>query len=71
MLTLISEVVYHVLDKNDEAQAMTLDISKESWLVDFFHKPNVYGLFGRILNLIQSFLTNPLMKVVLNGHIYR
>lgn len=59
VLTIITKVSYHALDKNSVTQAMALDISKsfEKFSpADFPHKLKGYSVSGRIFDLIQYFL---------------
>lgn len=71
VLTIITEKVCQVLHKNGKAQAVALDVTKtfdRGWPASLFHKLKGYGVSGQISDLIQSFLTNHAMKVVLNNH---
>lgn len=74
VLTVIAERVYQALNKNGDAQAIALHISKTLdgiCHIGLLHKLNVYGISGRIFELIQSFLSNPEMKIYLERHSFR
>jgi len=69
-LTVICECVYRSLDACGEARAIALDISKafdKVWHAGPLHKMKSYGISGKVLNLIKSFLSNKKIKVVLDG----
>lgn len=61
MLIVIAERNYQALDKNNDAQAITLDMKE-------FNKLKGHGVSGQIFYLILSFVSSCKMKVVLNGH---
>ncbi|CAE1168972.1 unnamed protein product [Acanthosepion pharaonis] len=70
VLTAITETVYQALQNNEEARAVALDISKAFDRVSYvglLRKLQGYGIPGRLFDLIQSFLSNRELKVVLNG----
>lgn len=68
VLTFNAEGVYPVLDKNGEARAIALVISKafdKDWHTGILHKLRAYCITGRLFELIQSFLSNREMKIFL------
>ncbi|CAE1315900.1 unnamed protein product [Acanthosepion pharaonis] len=70
VLTAITETVYRALQNNGEARAVALDISKafdRFWHAGLLRKLQGYGITCRLYNLIQSFLSNLELMVVLNG----
>ena len=69
-LTVITEKICKALDGNGVARAIALDISKafdRVWHAGLLHKLSSYGVKGKIFNIIQSFLQNRSLKVVLDG----
>ena len=70
VLTVISERLSRVLEAGGRARAIALDISKafdKVWHAGLIHKLCGYGINGHLLDLIQSFLSNRQLKVVLDG----
>ena len=70
VLTVISERIYRSLDACGESRAIALDISKafdKVWHAGLLHKLKSYGVSGVAFNLIESFLTDRKIKVVLDG----
>lgn len=70
----ITEFVYQALQKNGEAEAAVLDISKvfdRVWHAGEVHKFKGYGVCGRIFKLIQPSLTNRVMKIMINDQAFR
>ncbi len=70
VLTVISEKIYRSLNKSGEARAIALDISKafdRVWHAGLLHKLSSYGVTGPFLNIIKSFLSNRVIRVVLDG----
>ena len=70
ILTVVSERMYHTLDKAGEARAVALDISKafdKVWHKGLLLKIRSYGITGQLLNIIRSFLNKRKIQVVLNG----
>ncbi|XP_065684204.1 uncharacterized protein LOC136096626 [Hydra vulgaris] len=56
-------------DKGGEVKAIALDISKafdQVWRAGLLHKLSSCGISGNIFKIIESFLTNRSIKVVLN-----
>jgi len=69
-LTVITERICKALDGCGVARAIALDISKafdRVWHAGLLHKLSAYGVRGRVLNIIRSFLQNRNLKVVLDG----
>lgn len=69
-ISIITEFLYQTLDKDDEVWAVTLDISRlfdRVWHTGLLCKLKSYSVSGLILILIQLFLTNCVMMVVVNG----
>lgn len=74
VLMAIMEFFYQSLDKNGKAQAVALVISKafdRIWHIGLLHKLKGDSVSGWIFGLIQLFLTNHVLKVVLVGHASR
>ena len=70
VLTVISDRVYRALNICGEGRAIALDISKafdKVWHTGLLHKLKAYGVSGHILAIIRSFLSNRLIRVVLDG----
>ena len=66
LLTVITERFYRALDQCGEA----LDISKafdRVWHAGLLHKLRSYGISGRIFKIIESFLYDRKIKVILDG----
>ena len=71
LLTVVTERIHQALDVSCEARANALDISKafdKVWHRGFIHKLQAYGISGKILSIIKSFLSNRSIKVVLSGN---
>ena len=59
-----------MLDVSGEARAIALDISKafdKVWHRGLIRKLQAYGISGKILSIIKSFLSDRSIKVVLSG----
>ena len=61
LLTLITDKIYHALDKCGEAKLIALDISKafdKDWHKGLLHKLRSYSVSGKFFDIIKSFLSN-------------
>ena len=70
VLTVLTDRLSRALDNNFDAWVIALDISKafdKVWHKGLLHKLEGYGINGRVLPIIKSFLTGRTMKVVING----
>ena len=70
ILTVITDRISRSLDLSLETRTVALDISKafdKVWHKGLLHKLQSYGITGKILSLMKSFLSNRKMKVVLDG----
>ena len=70
ILTALSERNYNSLDASGYTRAIALDISKAFDKVchaGLLHKLKAYGVVGPILGILESFLQEPSLKVVLDG----
>ena len=70
LLTVISERFYRALDRLGEVRAVALDISKafdRVWHAGLLHKLRSYGISGKLLDIISSFLRDRKIKVVIDG----
>ena len=70
LLTVITERFYRALDGGGEASIIALDISKafdKVWHAGLLHKLRSYGVSGNVFKVIESFLSNRSLKVVLDG----
>ena len=70
ILTVITDRIVRSLDSSFETRTIALDISKafdKVWHKGLLLKLKSYGISGRILSILKSFLTNRKMKVVLDG----
>ena len=70
LLTVITERIYRALDGNGVARAVALDISKafdKVWHSGLLHKLSAYGIRGKVFNILQSFLLDRSLKVILDG----
>ena len=70
LLALLTEYISKVLDKRGESRSVALDISKafdRVWHAGLLHKLSSYGIQDKFLSLIESFLSNRSMSVVVNG----
>ena len=68
--TVLSERVYNSLVAGREIRDIALDISKafdKVWHAGLLHKLKAYGVVGPILNILESFLQERSLKVVLDG----
>ena len=69
LLTLITDKIYHALDKCGGAKLIALDISKafyKVWHKGLLYKLRSYGVSGKVFHIIKSFL-NRSLKVFLYG----
>ena len=70
VLTVITHRISQALDKGFGARAIALDISKafdKVWHKGLLQKLSSYGISGKVLATIKSFLSNRSMRVVING----
>ena len=70
LLTVLSERIYNSLDAGGETRAIALDISKafdKVWHAGLLHKLKSYGVGGMILDIVDSFLRERALQVVLDG----
>ena len=70
LLTVISDRFYRALDGRGEARLVALDISKafdKVWHAGLISKLDSYGVGGKVLGIIKSFLSCRKIKVVLDG----
>ena len=70
VLTVITDRISRTLDKGFDARAIALDISKafdKVWHKGLLLKLSSYGVSGRILGIIKSFLSGRSLRVVING----
>ena len=70
ILTVITDRISRSLDLSFETRSIALDISKvfdKVWHKELLHKLQSYGITGKILAVIKSFVSNRKMKVVLDG----
>ena len=70
ILTVITDRISRSLDLSFETRTIALDISKafdKVWHKGLLSKLKSYGISGKILSTVRSFLTNRKMKVVLDG----
>ena len=61
LLTAVTESIHQALDVSGEASAIALDISKtfnKVWHRGLIHKLQAYGISGKILSIIESFLSD-------------
>ena len=71
LLTVVYDRIARAYNRSGATQAVALDISKafdRVWQAGLLHKHNSYGISGRILGLISSFLTSRQLPVVLDGN---
>ena len=69
-LTVITERISRSLDLSFETRTVAVDIYKsfdKVWYKGLLQKLQPYGITGKIISLIKSFLSNRKMKVVLDG----
>ena len=70
ILTVLSERIHNSLDASGETRALALDISKafdKVWNAGLLDKLKAYGVVGPILSILESFLQERSLKVVLVG----
>lgn len=70
MLTVNTEFVYWALYKNIYVLSVVPDISTafgRVWHIGLLHKMKVYGVSGSVFELMQSFLTDRVIMLDLNG----
>ena len=70
LLTVASDRIATVFNRYGTTRAVALNISKafdRVWHAGLLHKLKSYGISGQIFGLISSFLSNKLLKVVLDG----
>ena len=70
ILAVLSAYIYNSLDAGGETRAIALDISKafdKVWHVRMLHKLKAYAVAGPILIILESFLQERSLKVVLDS----
>ena len=70
LLTVVSDRITRAFNRSGATRAVALDISKDFdrvWHAGLLHKLRSYGISGQIFGLISSFLSNRLLRVVLDG----
>ena len=70
LLTVVSDRIAKAFDKSRATGAVALDISKafdRVWHAGLLHKLKSYGISGQIIDLGSSFLSNKLLRVVVDG----
>ena len=70
LLTVVSDRVAKAFNRSRATRAAALDISKafdRVWHAGLLHKLKSYGISGHIFGLVSSFLSNKLLRVVLDG----
>ena len=70
LLTVVSDRVATAFNRSGATRAVAFDISKafdRVWHAGLLHKLKHYGISGQIFGLISSFLSNRLLRVVLDG----
>ena len=70
ILTVLSRRIYNSLDAVGERSALTLDITMafdKVWHSGLPHKLKAYGVVGPILSILESFLQERSLKIVLDG----
>ena len=68
--TVVSDRIGGAFNRSGTARAVALDISKafeRVWHAGLLHRLKTYGISGQIFGLISSFLSNRLLRVVLDG----
>ena len=71
LVTVNGGCIYNSLDVGSETRAIALDISKafsKVWHAGLLHQLKAYSLRDSILSIVESFLQDPAIKVVLDGH---
>ena len=69
-LTVVSDRITRTFIRSGATRAVTLDISKafdRVWHAGLLHKLKSYGISGEIIGPVFSFLSNRLLRVVLDG----
>ena len=70
LLTVVSDRIARAFNRSGATRAVALDISKafnRVWHAGLLHKLKSYGTSGQIFGCISSFLSNRLLRVVLDG----
>ena len=70
LLTVVSDRITRAFIRSGATRAVALDISKafdRVWHVGLLHKLKSCGISGEIIGLVSSFLSNTLLRVVLDG----
>ena len=70
LLTVVSDRIARDFNRSGATRAAALDISKafgRVWYAGLLHKLKSYRISGQIFGLISSFLSNRLLRVVLDG----
>ena len=70
IMTVFNERIYNSLDTGGETRATALDMSKafdKVWHAGLIHKLKAYGVVDPILRILESFLQERSLKVVLDG----
>ena len=70
LLTVVSDRIARAFDRSGATRAVALDISKafdRVWHAGLLHKLKSCGISDQIFSLISSFLSNRLLRVVLDG----
>ena len=68
LLTVVSDRIARAFNRSGATRAVALDISKafdRVWHAGLLHKLKSYGISGQIFGLVSSFLSNRLLRVVL------
>ena len=68
LLTVVSDRIARAFNRSGATRAVALDISKafdRVWHAGLLHKRKSYGISGQIFGLVSSFLSNRLLRVVL------
>ena len=70
LLTVVYDRIARAFNRSRATRAVAVDICKafdRIWHAGLLHKLKSYGISGQIFGLISSFLSNRLLRVVLNG----
>ena len=70
LLTVVSDRIARAFNRSGATGAVALDISKafdRVWYAGLLHKLKSFSISGQIFGLISSFLSNRLLRVVLDG----
>ena len=70
LLTVVSDRIAKAFNRSGTTRAVAIDISKafdRVWHAGLLHKRKSYGISGKILGLISSFLSNRRLRVILDG----